>query len=353
VSHRPEEIEALATRFATWGPFEFNTSPLYQALGPWVADDQVLLELMTERIPGQQPTNLFFAALHYLVLSQPDHPLANFFPSVVGAAAEDPVGSRPSFQDFCAVHFDELAALIRTRLVQTNVLKRSAALRLALATIAEQVEAVHLVEVGSSAGIHLLQDRWRYRLNESAVFGDLGSSVEIETKWRGSAPLPDLDSVPHVIDVLGIDLHPVDLRSAEDRRWLRSLVWPENTGEAHDLEMALDIVAIDPPRLVAGDAIDICERLDTDLARYEARVIFHAATLAHVPPDRREAFADAVAATGRSAPLFVVSLEGARQGEPRLESIDPYHLLTVRRPDGGIHHVAFVEGHGDWIVPID
>jgi hypothetical protein len=46
-------------------------------------------------------------------------------------------------------------------------------------------------------------------------------------------------------------------------------------------------------------------------------------------------------------------LEGARPGEPRLESADPYHLLTVAEPDGGTRHIAFVEGHGDWILPID
>jgi hypothetical protein len=347
------EIEALAARFATWGPFEFNTSPLYRALGPWVADDPELLELLTERTPGQQPTNLFFAALHYLVLEQTEHPLASFFPSVAGEAAEAPADARPAFEDFCATHLDQLATLVRTRLVQTNVLKRSAALRLALTVIAEQVEAVHLIEVGSSAGIHLLQDRWRYRLNDSALFGDLSSSVEIATTWRGTAPPPDLDAVPQVIDALGIDLHPVDLRSVDERRWLRALVWPENTREAHDLGVALEVVAANPPRLISGDAIELGEHLDTDLPADEPRVIFHAATLAHVPADRRDAFTQALAAMGRSAPAFIVSLEGARPGEPRLESADPYHLLTVAGPDGGTRHIAFVEGHGDWMLPID
>jgi hypothetical protein len=352
VSTQPDDIEALATRFATWVPFEFNTSPLYQTLGPWVAKDRELLELLLERTPGQQPTNLFFAALHYLVLSQPEHPLANFFPSVVGKA-EDPAGAGPAFRDFCATRYQELAALVRTRLVQTNVLKRSAALRLSLATIAERVEAIHLIEVGSSAGIHLLQDRWRYRLNASTVFGDPSSSVEIATTWRGTAPLPDWDAVPEVIDVLGIDLHPVDLGSAQDRRWLRALVWPENTEEADNLEKALEVVAADPPRLIAGDAIDVCKHLDTELASDGPRVIFHAATLAHVPTERREAFVEALATMGTSATLFVVSLEGARPGEPRLDSVDPYHVLSIRGPDGGTRHLAFVEGHGDWIVPID
>jgi hypothetical protein len=115
----------------------------------------------------------------------------------------------------------------------------------------------------------------------------------------------------------------------------------------------LEVVAADPPRLIAGDAIDVCKHLDTELASGEPRAIFHAATLAHVPHERQEAFVGALATIGRSAPLFVVSLEGARPGEPRLDSVDPYHVLSIRGPDGATRHLAFVEGHGDWIVPID
>src|SRR5438477_12954778 len=76
----PDGVDALATRFAEVVPLEFNTSPLYQALGPVVAGNRALLEMIATRSAGQQPTNLFFAALHYLLLHDREHPLREFFP---------------------------------------------------------------------------------------------------------------------------------------------------------------------------------------------------------------------------------------------------------------------------------
>src|SRR5438128_6140416 len=161
----PDEVDALATRFAEVVPLEFNTSPLYQALGPVVAGNRPLLEMIAARRAGQQPANLFFAALQHLVLRDRDHPLRAFFPSIVGSDARPPNEAGPAMVDFCDQHRDDLARLLRTRLVQTNVVKRAAALRLGLSWIAASQNGVHLIEIGASSGIHLLHDRYRYRLN--------------------------------------------------------------------------------------------------------------------------------------------------------------------------------------------
>src|SRR5438093_5970606 len=99
----PDEVDALATRFAEVVPLEFNTSPLYQALGPVVAGTRALLEMIAARSAGQQPTNLFFAALHYLVRQDRDYPLREFFPSIV-SGARPPNEAGPAMVDFCDQH---------------------------------------------------------------------------------------------------------------------------------------------------------------------------------------------------------------------------------------------------------
>ena len=345
-----DEIDALATRFRM-APLEFNTSPLYQALGRVVAEEGDLLALVADRRAGQQPTNLLFAAVHHLVLADADHPLRQFYRSVVGDAVRSPDAASPAFLDFCRQHRSELAELLKTRLVQTNVIKRAAALRLGLAVIASDgvVPSAHLLEVGTSSGMHLLHDRYRYLIGEFE-FGAQDAPVTIRTEWRSPEAPPDLNVVPEMLSRTGIDLHPVDVLSAIDRRWLRALVWPENVGEAEELEFALDVVAGSPPKIIEGDIIEIASEVAERLPANEARVVFHAATLAHVPKERRPAFSLAVQSLGANAPLYVISLEGSAPPDLERPNTEPCHLLSVQSPTGEVCYVAWVEGHGDWMA---
>src|SRR6185436_14436447 len=107
-------------------------------------------------------------------------------------------------------------------------------------------------------------------------FGDPRSPVQIAAAWRGDASIPDLDTLPALASVTGVDLNPLDARNPDDRRWLEALVWPENCLEADLLHHALDIVAADPPPIRAGDAIDVCPALSAELPPGEPRVVFHA-----------------------------------------------------------------------------
>src|SRR3954452_5802326 len=128
----PTDLATIARRFADTP--EFASSPLYQALARTVARTPALLRLAARGRPGQYPTFLFFGAVHALLLAGAEHPLARFYPSIVGAdaalPAEPPDDAGPALVDFCLLHEAELAGLIETRLVQTNVVRRALALRL-------------------------------------------------------------------------------------------------------------------------------------------------------------------------------------------------------------------------------
>ncbi|GIG87033.1 DUF2332 domain-containing protein [Plantactinospora endophytica] len=346
------EIDELERHFVA-APGTFTTSPLYRALCPVVAQDRSTLELLTGRRPGQQASYLFFGAVHYLLLGGVRHPLREFYPSLVGASAADPAEAGPVLRDFCRRYRAELGQLVRTRLVQTNVVRRAVALRYALWVVGQRCPGpVHLVEVGSSAGVHLYVDRYRYLLGDQ-VFGPADARVTLDSRWLGRAPLPDLDDVPEIASRTGVDLNPVDVTDERERRWLRALVWPENQDAATLLDTALDGVLAEPPDVVAGDAVEVCPELGRRLPAGEPRVVFHAATRMHVPAARRAAFDRAIDSIGAGGPLYHVWQEPP-SAPHRGHGADPRAELAMHGPDvDQVVPLLRVDGHLRWLGPLD
>lgn len=248
----------------------FADSPLYSHLCDVVAEDPRLLRLVSERRRGQQPPNILFAAAHLLVRREPRTELAHWYASVVDEPLP-PDTVDAAFTDFCLARAADLREIVRTRLVQTNVVRRSVALRVGLAAVAERCDLpITLIEVGSSAGIHLRHGAYGYVHNRRR-WGDTTSPVQLDVGWRGSGHLPDLDRVPVQHSVLGIDLNPIDPTDAHEREWLRALVWPEKGHEEALLETALRIVASDPPRQLPVTRVTCCPASDRSWGRTPRR----------------------------------------------------------------------------------
>ena len=334
--------EALVRAFSR-GDSWFSTSPLYQVLSRTAASDEDLLELAAEVRPGQQPTNMLFAAAHLLVLKRPELPFARFFASVAGDDVEPPEGAGAEFASFCAEHRGAIARILRERLVQTNVPRRGVAVRLAMREVARRTPGpVTFLEIGPSAGIQLLFDRWALETG-GRRFGPAGAPLNLRSQWRADGPPPDLDRLPPVRDRLGVDLHPVDATDPEQRLWLQALVWPEHRERFAELATALDVVAADPPTILQGDAIELLPRLDEErLAEDIPLVVFHAMVRIHVAADRRPAFDAAIAALSRRRRVLHVSMEPDDGAIP----------LTLRDSHGMDRDLALVEGHGRWIQPL-
>jgi hypothetical protein len=337
--------ETLVQRFAR-GDRWFHTSPLYQVLSRTVAGDEHLLDLASEARSGQQPANMLMAAVHLVVLRNPDLPFARFFPSVCGDAAERPDRAAAEFRAFCDDHRDAICQTLRERLVQTAVPGRGAAVRLAMHEVARRIPGpVSFLEIGPSAGIQLRFDRWAL-LTGGRRFGPADAPLTLRPQWRGDRPPPDLDRVAHIRDRLGVDLHPVDATDPDERLWLQALVWPEHRERFAELASALDAVAADPPTILTGDAIELLPRLDAErLADDIPLVVFHAMVRIHVPANRRAAFDAAIAALGARRRLLHVSLE-----LPHHDRTAP--LLALRDSEGADRDLALVEGHGRWIQPL-
>jgi hypothetical protein len=344
------DLDELRERFAAVP--EFAESPLYTALAHVVAQEESLLRLAGAATRGQYPTFLFLGSIHYLLLGGIDHDLASFYPSVVGDVARRPDGAGPSLISFCREYQREILELLQTRLVQTNAVQRSLALRLGLVAVARDLRTpVHLIEIGASAGIHLRFDRFGYALGE-AHFGNADSRVQIEAELIGGELPPDLDDIPPIASRNGVDLHPLDVRDPDDRRWLEALVWPDNQREANLLHEALGVVAADPPSVRAGNAIDICPRLAAELPGGEPRLVFTVATRMHVPNDQLDAFDAAINSLGENAPLYLLTLDRPLGSDPRRQPARPGGAIYLRDPAGTEILVAVAGARIEWVEPV-
>ncbi|MBK7726756.1 MAG: DUF2332 domain-containing protein [Dehalococcoidia bacterium] len=201
--------------FRNWSDIEAvaNLSPLYQLLGNAVASDEELLDLAAEALPGQPPPNVLFAAVHARLAQHLEHPLAVYYGTLGGsrAAAPEAVGL---FREFCisaAANSCPLFARVSSRLT------KSAVGRLAprFASVAEDAgQPLALFEIGPSAGLNLLFDRYRYRYGTTEL-GSPESPVLLVSEPRGAPPAV---LMPAVASRLGIDINPLDVR---DR-----MTWP-------------------------------------------------------------------------------------------------------------------------------
>ena len=342
-------LDRQKLRQAFEDPAEFTTSPLYRALSRTVAVHDELIDLAARGRPGQYPTFLFFGAVHHLLLRRADHALGRFFPSIAGAQALPAVDAGPALVSFCEAFGPELAETISTRLVQTNQVQRALGLRLGLSMIAHDVaEPVHLIEVGASAGLNLRFDRYGYQVGGRRS-GDPASPVQLIAGVYGAVSPPDLDVLPRIATVQGVDLDPVDVLDPDARGWLEALIWPENAGQRALLRAALDFAAADPPLIHPGDAVDVLPGIAADLPAGEPRVVFHCATRMHVPEDRLDAFDDVIARLNDGGPLWWLSIEDSPDPDPRPGPARPGAALVLRPPGGGAETVAVVDGHLRWI----
>ncbi|MCC2100714.1 MAG: DUF2332 family protein, partial [Hyphomicrobiales bacterium] len=94
---------------------------------------------------------------------------------------------------------------------QTNEVVRSAVLLGGFLTIAEAVgRPLALYELGASAGLNLLFDRYAYDLDDNRKWGDAKSPVRIGSVWKGRAPA--LTTPLKIASRAAVDLRPVDAR---------------------------------------------------------------------------------------------------------------------------------------------
>ena len=244
-------MKDLVTAFTRFASHEAkNNSPLYEYWSQRIQTDEQLLNLIMH-IPKSQPKpNLFFGAVQYLS-AQIETPLKQLFenPNVVDL--------EESFQlltDFCTQHSDELLKLFQTKSVQTNEVQRASYLYPIFSEIAEEAKLpLTLMEIGTSAGLLLNLDGYRYEIEQEPPisFGNENSPLTLLAKNNGS-PLTSVKNL-NILHRIGIDLNIIDLQDSDEYLWLKSLIWPEQLLRKENLDQARAIHRQYPKLLLTGD----------------------------------------------------------------------------------------------------
>jgi hypothetical protein len=234
---------------------------LYARIAAAAADDRELLTVAHALAPAPKVVPvLLFAAVHDLLLREPGHELAEIYRTGVG----DPW---PPFRSLVLTRTADLAETMAARSIQTNEVGRCVPLAAALTAVHRATgRPLALVEVGASAGLNLLLDRYAHRLGEAPPLGDPGSPVDLTCEPRGPLRPPWGPALPPLGARAGIDLNPLPATDPAARRWLEACVWPRVPDRPERLRAALAIAAADPPDLRRGDGLALVEPVVDELA---------------------------------------------------------------------------------------
>lgn len=326
----------------TWFAGEAEaTSPTWGRLCRWIAEHPEI-NARLDALPGtkRQP-NLFLAALKYL---------------------GGPLDPGPAFVAWVEAHWDAVEGLVLARATQTNEPGRCAVLAPLLAALPQPIS---LLEIGSSAGLCLLPDRYRYAWGGEGGEDGEGGAAFVTSGGLATPDAPVLPCAvtgrapadPAVLSIAarcGLDRAPLDPADPEDAAWLRALVWPGEDARERRLDACLRLAAGLPrrrrPEVLAGDARD--ERaLDALLARVapgSTPVLQHAALAQYLTRDER----DRLAAWLRASGVRWISYEGptvlpgvrARLADADAWRDTPHFVVAL---DG--EPVARASAHGGWV----
>ncbi len=229
---------------------------------------------------------------------------------------------------------------------QTNEAGRSANFVAAMLWLADQglPPQIECLEIGSSAGINLMLDRYHYDLAGVQV-GPQPGAMSFTPDWRGRHP------PQHRIGFAGTrgcDVAPVDLADPAQALRLKAYIWPEHHVRFGRLEAAIAAAEADPPDLVRMTAADFVE---AELAKPQAtgttRVLMHSIVWQYVPAAQQARVTAAMEAAGARAtadrPLAWIALEANR-------TLHRHELVVRYWPGGGEPRMlAHSHPHGAWI----
>jgi hypothetical protein len=306
-----------AERYRDFAREAHGRSAAYEALADSVAGDRAVLGFLGTLPMAKRQPNLLFAAARY-VLGEPAD--IGTLRHLVG---RDSAG---------------LSRVMLARRTQTNEPARCATLLPALAGLPGPLA---LIEVGASAGLTLLFDRYSYDFGGRVIRGTDPEAPTLRCAVHGPVPVPA--GVPDIAWRAGLDLNPLDVTSEDDMRWLSCLLWPGEGDREERLAGAVAAARRDPPAVFRGD-------LNTDLPALAARapagatlVVYHSAVLAYVAAEDRARFADTVREVGavwlsNEGPGIVpgVTVPGREDA--------PFVLIRDGRTP-----LAYTDPHGTWV----
>jgi hypothetical protein len=318
--HGHDPGKSTAENYRDFAAEARGRSPAYEAMAGAVAADRGILRFLGTFPQEKRQPNLLFAAARYL--GEPPE----------AGALRALVRRRPG----------DLAAVMLARRTQTNEPARCATL---LPVLAALPQPVALIEVGASAGLTLLADRYSYDYAGYRLAGLDPQAPVLHCAPSGPVPLPA--QIPEIIWRAGLDLSPLDVTSDDDARWLQCLVWPGEGDRAERLAAAIAAARRDPPPVHRGDLLRDLPALAARAPAGATLVVYHCAVLAYVSPPGREQFAATV--RGLEATWLSGEGPGIAPGVP----VPAYEGAPFVLGRDGRTALAVADGHGEWLRWLD
>ena len=346
--------EAVRAYFRGFGEKQApaNGSPLYAVLALGALADPEMMALAAHCAPSQPSANLLLAAVHDLLLAGADHPLRDYYRDVLEAGAEARAPddrAYPLFRGFVLAHRSQVLDVLRSGLVQTNVVRRTTCM---LPLFAEAFargagRPLALIEIGASAGLNLHWDRYQHRFERGGEllqrFGPDPAPLVLATEVRGEQAPPEIPASVHIGWRCGIDLHPLDVANPRHVRWLRALVFPEHVERHREIEAAAEVARERSVRLIAGDAVEVLPGLLAQVPEDTTICVYATMVLNQIPRAAGERLRVSLAQAGGSREISLLTLDGNAEG-----------YATLRRtrfggPEPGTEQVADAHAHGRWL----
>jgi len=277
-------------------------SPLYAELLARAADDVMAGGACWAVLAGHEdddrqsmPALRFMGAVHRLALE-------GRAPRLAEAYAAGRPDTWPEFRAAVAEHVDELRAGME-RGVQTNEVARSAALLGGFMLVAQATGLpLRVLEVGSSAGLNLRFDAFRYE-SDGRAWGDPRSPVRLDYAQP-------VEQAVRVMERRGCDPNPLDPTTEEGRRTLLSYVWPDMRWRLELMRGALDVAARVPATIDRSGAVEWLEAQLADPPSDRVTVVFHSVVTQYLPDHERERVEGLVRGAGeRGARLAWLRME--------------------------------------------
>ena len=229
---------------------------------------------------------------------------------------------------------------------QTNEAGRSSGIMAGLLWLSLCVEPkFEMNEIGASAGVNTMMERYRYDLGGVEV-GPANSPMHLKPEWRGSSPPA---GKVEIVAIRGCDVAPVDLSDAAEALRLKAYVWADAQERMVRIDAAAGLAAEKPPLLEPKDAgtfVDECVEAPQESG--VTRVLYHSVMWQYLPEATRTSITAAMEQAGSRAtaerPLAWIRLETNRATFR--------HELSIRYWPGGKEPVTLSEAHphGAWLI---
>lgn len=228
---------------------------------------------------------------------------------------------------------------------QTNEAGRSSGIMAQLLWLSGRLgPRFELIEIGSSAGINTMMERFGFDLGGVRA-GRVESQLFIQPEWRGPPPP---DAPVEIVAISGCDVAPIDLTNADEALRLKSYVWPDTPVRLQRIDAAIAFARERAPDVVRADAADWVEaRLAAPQQAGVTRVLFHSIVWQYLPAESRARIERAMEAAGArasaEAPLAWATVETNRETFR--------HELRCRYWPGGEGGALLgnAHAHGAWV----